>query len=113
MQNKTTEPMDVLDILVRLPKGALILFNELKLARDPVTNMCHYPTTHLTESEQQVIRRALGELYKSGLVVKARTVDLTEPIKKQTYMIDPSVIKCWKLKRAKEVWKFLKGEEPK
>jgi len=112
MNNKDTQLPDILDILEKVPKGAFSLFNELKLRRDPGTNMCHYPTTHLSQVEQVSIRRAFGELYKAGILRRAKTVDILNPTPKQTYMINPHIIKCWEYKKALEIWQYLvEGEK--
>jgi len=107
MTNRDKETMDILDILEQLPKGAFSLFNQLKLNRDPATNMCCYPINHLTRSEQVAIRRNLGELYKAGIVKKAKTTDLVNPLPKHSYMINPYMIKCFEYSRAKKVWLLL------
>ena len=111
MENIDKVGFDIFDQLTKVSKNALNVFNELKLCRNTDTNICWYPMGGKTESEKVMFRRAMGELYSVGLVCKAKTVDVTKPLKKSSYMINPNYIKCWKDKEAKRMWNFYtKGE---
>lgn len=112
MRNRDREPIDIFEILEKVSKKAFSVFNEVKLNRDPATNMCHFPINHLPRSAQVSIRTALGELYKAEILRKAKTINLLNPLPRQTYMINPYMIKCWDYEEAKEIWKLL-TEEPK
>ena len=110
MINKNRTPEDIFDILGTVSRSAYNFFLELKLQRNPVTNMCHYPTDTFTPSERVLARGYIRELVKVNVIVKAKTYDTSRPVKKYTYMLNPFMIKCKEYSRAQEVWGVLTKE---
>ena len=98
---------DIFDLITQLSKGAINLFNELKLRLDPNNNLSCYPYLNESNSKQVLFRRYMKELKNLGIVKKARTVDALNPVSKGTYMINPVLIKCREYERACQVWEIL------
>ena len=107
MDSKTFDTPDIFDRLPELSKGAIKLFTVLKRKLDPKTNIVYLPSKQMDRSKQVMFSRHISELKKVGLIKKAKTVDQTEPIRKGSYMFNPSLIKPWNLSKALKVWELL------
>jgi len=101
---------DLLDRLDTVSKGAFKLFNEIKKRRSENSNLANYPTTTFSKTQRESFSRQLRELKLAGLVkVAKRTmigIDLEKPYvtPKQTYMINPDMVKCWHYEDAAMLW---------
>lgn len=101
---------DIFDKLGDVSKGAYHVFVELKCRRDPENNLAHYPTTHWTSSQRQQFSRYLKELRAVNIVrVALRQMETRDPqvlfvSKKQTYMLNPDLLKCWNYEEAALLW---------
>ncbi len=101
---------DLLDLLDKVSKGAFKLFNELKKRRSQNSNLCHYPTISLNKTQRESFSRQLRELRDVGVVKVAKRkmvgVDLEKPylIERQTYMINPDLVKCWHYEDSAMLW---------
>ena len=98
---------DIFDLLLKVSKSAMQLFNQLKLRVDPYTNMTCYPCPDPTHSKRNIYNRCMKELKDVGIVKKAKTTDLLNPVEKYTYMLNPSLIRCREYDRALQVWEIL------
>jgi hypothetical protein len=101
---------DIFDRLAGVSKGAYNVFVELKCRRDQKLNLAHYPTTHWTNTQRQQFSRYLKELRQTGIVrVALRRMAMKDPQKlfiaeKQTYMLNPDLLKCWEHDEAIVLW---------
>jgi hypothetical protein len=105
-----SQDQDILDMLDKVSKGAFRLFNEIKKRRSPNSNLAHYPTVDFNKTQRESFSRQLKELRDLGLVKVAKRkmvgVDLEKPylIQRQTYMINPDLVKCWHYEDAAMLW---------
>ena len=101
---------DLLDLLDQVSKGAFKLFNEIKKRRSQNSNLAHYSTVALSKTQRESFSRQLRELKQLSLVRVARRqmvgVDIEKPYvtKRQTYMINPDLVKCWHYEDAGMLW---------
>jgi hypothetical protein len=106
----TTEP-DIFDTLSSLSGKALELFVELKSNMDTDNNLCHYPTDTWSQSEKVLFRKRRRELIKAEILKIAKNNDevrkINPHIPKQTYMINPYLLKPRKYSHAQEIWRYL------
>jgi hypothetical protein len=101
---------DIFDLLDRVSKRAFHLFNELKTRRNENNNLVVYPTCELSKTQRETFSRQLKELREVNLVRIAKRQmagqDLRRPYvtDKQTYMLNPELLKCWNYKDAALLW---------
>ena len=108
MSYTKSKEKDLLELLCDLSKGARDLFIELKQRNNYYTNLACYPNNFKTQSEKNSFSRSLSELKKKGLIKKAKTIDLREPIGPHTYMHNPKYLKCPGNQEAVEaMWRLL------
>ena len=99
---------DIFRRLRKVSKPAYELFDDLKEARNPVTNIAFIDIPDLTVSQKTMRSARLKELKNQGIIKKAKTFDLRDPIKKGSYMINPKLIMCPADQEAAEaVWGLL------
>jgi hypothetical protein len=104
------EAKDIFDLLDQMSKGALHIFRNFKYERNENNNLVHHPTKEYNRSKQELFNRYLRELRKLGIVRKApRRVITDNPQRpyefaKQTYIINPYLIKCWEYEEAAMLW---------
>jgi hypothetical protein len=105
---------DIFDKLEQVSKGAISLFVQLKRHRDDQNNLVPYPTKEWSQTHRESFSRQLKELRTIGLVrvakrvMKSATPGICYTTAKQTYMIDPNAIKCWKYQDAERLWEQCK-----
>lgn len=110
MSDVHSDTEDIFDSLDQVSKGAFRLFNELKKRRDPDNNLTVFVTTGFTKTHKESFSRHLKELRQQNIVkIAQRTmlgVDPRRPYatRKQTYMLNPSLIKCWHYEDADILW---------
>lgn len=111
-KNARRSEMDLIEILITIPKAAMILFNDLKNNRCPnqnIVTMSEWET--LDPGKLRPIYRYLSDLTKAGLIVKIRAIGETlEKPAKFTYMINPYIIKPWEYTKACKAWELLGGK---
>ena len=101
---------DIFDVLTQVSKGAFNLFNEFKTHRDDQTNLVTYSTQAFKKTHRETFSRNLKELRKVNLVkvaMKTMTgMDARRPYvsPKQTYMLNPDLLKCWNYDDAQLLW---------
>lgn len=94
MYDKQPVKSDIFKRLRQVNKSAFDLFDDLKDTRNPYTNMCHIPINNMSASQLKMFRSRIKELKDVDIIRKARTIDEREPIPKNSYMINPHLIKC-------------------
>ena len=105
-QNKT----DIFDLLDQVSKGAFSLFTALKRCRNVNNNLVKYSTKDWSKTQKETFSRRLRELrnYDIVRIARARMVghDSQRPYvcKRQTYMINPDLLKCWDYEDADLLW---------
>ena len=105
---------DIFDLLDQVSKGAFSLFTDLKRGRDKNNNLVHYSTKDRSKTQRETFSRRLRELRKHNIVriARARMVghDSQRPYvcKRQTYMINPDLLKCWDFDDADQLWSHCK-----
>jgi hypothetical protein len=101
---------DLFDLLLGVSKGAFKLWNDLKYRRDEKNNLSTYPTSDWSVHKQQGFSRHLRELRDKDMIkIAKREMVATDPQRpyktpKQTYMINPHMMKCWDWEDAKILW---------
>jgi hypothetical protein len=101
---------DIFDLLVQVSKGAFSLFNDLKRCRNVNNNLVKYSTKDWSKTQKETFSRRLRELRKYKIVRIARArMDGLGPnqqyvCKRQTYMINPDLLKCWDFDDADLLW---------
>ena len=109
MFSKKVEVTDIFDILDKVSKSAYSLFNQIKNNRNPTTNIACLPKESLSKSQRVMYNKRLKELKNFNLIKKAVTIDKREPIKKNSFMINPRLIKCPDNQdKALSMWEILK-----
>ena len=110
-KNARRTEMDLIEILITLPKAAIIIFNDLKNNRCPNQNIVTMGEWEaLDAGKLRPIYRYLNDLVKAGLIVKVIAIrEVLGKPPKFTYMINPYIIKPWEYNKAKETWKLLGG----
>jgi hypothetical protein len=104
------EQTDIFDLLDQVSKGAFSLFTAMKRLRNENNNLVKYSTKDWSKSDREKFSRQLKELRTNNIVrVAKRTMygkDLQRPYdcKRQTYMINPDLLKCWDFDDADELW---------
>ena len=105
---------DIFDLLAQVSKGAFRLFTELKRHRDEKNNLVYYPTKDKSKTQKETFSRRLRELRKYKIVRIARArMDGLDPKRpyvygRQTYMINPDLLKCWDYEEADFLWRQCK-----
>ena len=105
---------DIFDLLSQVSKGAMVLFNAFKLLRCEDSNMARYDISNMTKTRKETFSRNLKELRKANIVrVALREMVTTEPTRpyklpKNTYMINPDLLKCWHFEDAAILWRQCK-----
>lgn len=107
MSHNTLSDLDIFDKLTKVSKSSLVLFNELKLRLDPNTNLTCYPPVGGSRSEKVMYHKYIKELIGEGIIAKAKTIDITEPVPNYSYMINPYLVKPFQNEKAKKVWNIL------
>ena len=101
---------DIFDLLCQVSKGAFGVFNELKHRRDEQTNLTTFITTDLSKTKRETFSRNLKELRQVDVVrIAKRTMTGTDPGRpyvspRQTYMLNPILLKCWGFEDAELLW---------
>ena len=104
------EKTDIFDLLDQVSKGAFSLFTALKRCRNVNNNLVYYSTKDWSKTQKETFSRRLRELRKYNIVriARARMVghDFQRPYvcKRQTYMINPDLLKCWEYEDAALLW---------
>jgi hypothetical protein len=108
MNNKSKNlPLDIIERLNLVSKGAISLFTEMKMHLDYTDNTVHYPTDKFTQSQKTMFSRYLSELKKVDLVRKVRKTHVYKRAPKHLYMINPTHVKCNAYSKALDIWKYL------
>jgi hypothetical protein len=101
---------DIFDLLDQVSKGAFSLFTALKRCRNVNNNLVKYSTKDWSKTQKETFSRRLRELRKYKIVRIARArMDGLGPnqqyvCKRQTYMINPDLLKCWEYDDADLLW---------
>ena len=101
---------DIFDLLDQVSKGAFSLFTALKRRRNVDNNLVKYSTKDWSKTQKETFSRRLRELRKYKIVRIARArMDGLGPnqqyvCKRQTYMINPDLLKCWDFDDADLLW---------
>lgn len=101
---------DIFDLLGQVSKGAFSVFIALKRHRNKNNNLVYYPTKDRSKTQRETFSRRIRELRKHSIVRIARArMDGQDPMqqyvcKRQTYMINPDLLKCWDFDDADELW---------
>lgn len=101
---------DIFDLLDQVSKGAFSVFTVLKRRRNVNNNLATYSTKDWSKTHRETFSRRLRELRRKGIVRVARAKmvgqDLMRPYicKRQTYMINPDLLKCWDYDDANLLW---------
>jgi hypothetical protein len=101
---------DIFDLLDQVGKGAYSLFTELKRLRNENNNLVEYSTKDWSKSDREKFSRQLKELRKNNIVRVAKKrmygQDPQRPYvsERQTYMINPDLLKCWEYEDAYHLW---------
>ena len=101
---------DIFDLLAQVSKGAFRLFTELKRHRDEKNNLVYYPTKDRSKTQKETFSRRLRELRKYNIVRIARArMKVQNPVRlyiceRQTYMINPDLLRCWEHEDADQLW---------
>lgn len=99
---------DIFKRLRKVSKSAFDLFDDLKDTRDYRNNLCFLDSSKLTNSQKTMRQSRIKELRNAGLILKAKTIDKLQPVKKGTYMINPNLIKCtYDPEGSIKMWKYL------
>lgn len=105
---------DIFKRLRKVSKAAYDLFDDLKDTRDYKTNLCYLSTSGMTSSKRKMRTSRIKELRDAGLILKAKTVNKLEPIKKGSYLLNPFLLKCtYDPEGAEAMWVFLGGTNGK
>ena len=105
---------DIFDLLDQVSKGAFSLFTALKRCRNANNNLVKYSTKDWSKTQKETFSRRLRELRKYNIVRIARArMDGLGPnqqyvCKRQTYMINPDLLKCWDFEDADVLWRQCK-----
>ena len=108
VNNKTDN--DIFDRLNQVSKGALAVFTSIKSRRNENNNFAGYDTSDFSKTHKETFSRHLMELRKQNIVRRAgRVMIATNPRRpyqnhKQTYMINPDLLKCWDFEDAMILW---------
>ena len=101
---------DIFDLLAQVSKGAVNLFAALKRRRNDDNNLVKYSTKDWSKTQRETFSRRLRELRKHSIVRIARArmdglgPNLQYVCKRQTYMINPDLLKCWEYDVADRLW---------
>ena len=101
---------DIFDLLDQVSKGAFSLFTALKRCRNVNNNLVKYSTKDWSKTQKETFSRRLRELRKYNIVkiARARMYGLGPNqqyvCKRQTYMINPDLLKCWDFDDADLLW---------
>ncbi|WP_370242950.1 hypothetical protein [Marisediminitalea sp.] len=111
--NKHTN-QDIFDALATVRPAAIVLFNEIKLHRNVLNNVCFYEKRESLldpkGSPYQLFRRYVKEL-KQADIIKEIPAKLKRKLglNKDGYyfIINPSFIYCKEKQQAREIWKAI------
>ena len=104
--NKRLAP-DIIECLNAMSKGAISLFTEMKMQLNYTDNTVYYSTDKFTQSQKTMFSRYLGELKKVDLVRKVKKTHVYKKAPKHKYMVNPEIIKCNDMSKAKDIWSYL------
>jgi len=111
-------PNDVFDRLAQVSKGAVVLFRDLKYARNIETNMTTYkPDEGMTRTQRETLSRKFRELKGVGLIRSIRGAVKSKELARQfrmprgTYIINPEMIRCTNHDEAAYLWGQCANEE--
>ena len=108
MKNKSKNlPMDIIERLNMLTKGAISLFTDMKMHLNYMDNTIFYPTDGFTQSQKTMFSRYFGELKKVDLVRKVKKTHVHKKAPKFLYMVNPEMVKCNEQSKAEEIWRYL------
>ena len=97
--------MDLIDRLHSVSRGAFGIFRDIKNRSTEDYNFATLKElAELTDNQKRAFRSGIAELRKMELVVRAKNRDPQVVVPKNTYMMNPYYIKCWKYTKAKELW---------
>ena len=110
MYDKSNETTDIFKQLRKVSKPAFELFDDLKENRNPHNNLCFIDTSKLTKSQLVMHTSRLKELKQVGLIKKAKTIDLRDPVKKGSFMINPGCLRpnVNNYEELEAMWRLLK-----
>jgi len=100
-------PTDIFGLLRNVSKSAYVLFDDLKRHRDPKNNLATYALKRPTKSQTVVFNRCLRELKEQLIIITAKTTDMANPIPKNTYLINPALLKCREITATEAMWDIL------
>lgn len=109
---------DVFDLLDKVSKGAFSVFNNLKFNRSEDNNVTQYESgEEMSVYEKESLSRRLKELKDVRLICRVKknvTMDenksFTFKDPRNTYVINPDLIKCKNHEEAAQLWGQCAGE---
>lgn len=103
------EKNDIFKHLRKVNKAAFDLFDDLKDNRDPVSNICIIDTTKMTISQKRMFQSRIRELKKANIIRKVKKVCGILLVTKNSFMLNPYLIKCPKnVEGTETIWNLLK-----
>jgi hypothetical protein len=105
--NESKCELDIFDRLALVSSGANKLFVEMKMLRDFRSSLVLYEPTDNSKSARAVFGRQLKMLKQQELVRKVPVSNEHITVKKHTYMINPTLLKCKDYDKAVELWESL------
>lgn len=100
-------PTDIFGLLRNVSKSAYVLFDDIKRHRNPTNNLATYVPSRQTKSQVVMFNKHLRELKEQHILIVAKTTDVTKPVPKHTYLINPVLLKCSEVTAAEAMWDAL------
>lgn len=99
---------DIFDLLASISTSSFKVFNALKVKRNEKNSLCHYPTDKLSKSERVMFNRGVRKLMGKNIIKRVPVSSEIINVRKNTYMINPVMIKCKDYQNACSIWGQLK-----
>jgi len=96
--------MDIFDLLAQVSKSAFQLFNQIKLNRDPETNICVLAGEFNTPSQKAAFSRSFNELKRKNIIRRVKTAYYKKDKNEQAFILNPDLFKTFDINKAQEIW---------
>ncbi|OFE12349.1 hypothetical protein PHACT_03695 [Pseudohongiella acticola] len=104
LRTSETSGPDIFDLLASVSHSSFKVFNKLKAKRNEKNSLCHYRTDKLSKSEREMFNRGVRQLVGKNIIKRVPVSSEVTNVRKNTYMINPVIIKCWEYEEACSVW---------
>ncbi|MGH1461198.1 MAG: hypothetical protein ACRBB6_04100 [Neptuniibacter sp.] len=104
MRTMDSKEEDIFDLLAQVSKSAFQLFNQIKLTRDPETNICVTRIEFNSASQKAAFSRSFNELKRKDIIKRVKAAYYKKDKNEQAFILNPDLFKTFNINKAQEIW---------